>query len=118
MKIKHIVLFLINKSSIMKLVLMSEEYEFNEDLKEIGICTLRKQEEGKEIEGFDIWIDTEGGSCFELNGLEALPSVKETINSINAISLRELRMVKKPEADHYALIRLGEEAIELLRFPN
>lgn len=102
----------------MKLVPMSEEYEFNEDLKKIGICTLREQEEGKEIEGFDIWINTEGGSCFKLNGLEALPSVKETINSINTIPLRKLRMVKKPEADYYALIRLGEGAIELLRFPD
>ena len=102
----------------MKLVLMSEEYEFNEGLKEIGISTLRKQEEGKETESFNVWVDTEGGRCFELHNFKALLSVKETINSINAIPLKELRMVKKPEADYYALIRLGEEAIELLRFSN
>ena len=118
MKIKHIMLFLISKSSIMKLVPMSEEYELNEGIKEIGTCILRKQEEGEEIKSFSIWIDTEGGSSFEFPGLKTLPLTEETINSILAVPLKELRIIRKPGTNYYALIKLGEEAIELLRFPD
>jgi hypothetical protein len=97
---------------------MSEEYEFNECLKEIGTCVLRKQEEGKETEGFNIWIETEDGSSFEFPSPKTLPLIEETINSIRAIPLKELRIVRKPGTNYYALIGLGDKTREFLKFPD